>query len=425
MVENWNIDNRIAPMLTGEDLNNELEVLPSYDKGIRTRTPAERLMALNDIYSFYKPSHMSHEIYTKIYLAMVRSFQKKGSKIAMKQRNQNANAIKSNGSSFGGVIGGCDCFSIIGSPGIGKSRSIERAVSLAGGENVIDLEKPYCKIIPIINVQCPFDCSAKAMLLSICKKIDEAIGSSYYEMEVRARASTNVMIVSVAQVLLNHCAVLVIDEIQNLVKHRAGVQLVAMLTELLNESGISIIMVGTPEVESFFSGVDYLARRTIGLRYDKCAYDDYWYEFCYELWKYQYVTNQSELSDSILHYLYEHSAGTISHVLFLFHTAQEISILNGRECLDMAALEEAYQRMRMLHTHIEPDISLKKKPCKRKKKEAAIEVNASHTTLEEIPVEKCETENWSFEEYARISKKKNVDMALLLKGKISITELVV
>ena len=426
MVNGWNILEMIPSMIVGEELQEIMKVNPDYSPDIKEKSQAERLMALNNIYSLYYPSTMGSEIYTKIYLALTRSLQKKESKIAIKQRNLNGNAIRRK-ESYGGIIGGSDCFSIIGSSGIGKSRSIERAISIVGGEKIIELENPFCRIIPIINVQCPFDCSGKALLLSICKKVDEALETNYYEMEIRARSSTNMMIVSVAQLLLNHCAVLVIDEIQNLVKHKAGTQLVSMLTELLNESGISIVMVGTPEVESFFRSVDYLARRTLGLHYDKCSYDDYFYDFCREMWKYQYVKNKSEITEGIIHYLYEHSAGTLSHVMFLFYTAQEISILNGRECLDIELLEEAYQRMRMLHTHIAPEIRLKNVPCKKKRTKSVDDITS--TTMNKMVVnaspleQEGNQEEWSFMEIADYSKKKNIDMLLLLQGKLSITEL--
>lgn len=414
----------IPPMLVGKKLIDALGIEPIYEKGIKEQSPADRLIALNTIYDFYMPSNMSQEIYTHIYLAMIRSLKKKESKLAMEQRAINARAIRNNTYSNGGIIGGSDSFSIIGSPGIGKSRSIERAIAIAGGNDVIEVEGPYRKIIPIINVQCPYDCSVKAMLLSICKKIDDAIGSSYYEMEVKARASTNLMIVSVSQILLNHCAVLVIDEVQNLVKHRAGMQLVSMLTQLLNESGISIVLVGTPEVESFFSEVDYLARRTIGLRYDKLPYDEQWIMLCQSLWEYQFTSHKVELTDAITIYLYEHTSGTISHLLYLFYTAQEISILNGTEVIDLASLDEAYQRMRMLHGHIEPVMSVKSRPSKRKKEKTIENLSnvqdAGESSIEIYAVQD-NNEEWSFEELAIISKKKNTDILMLLKGKVSIT----
>ncbi len=440
MVEKqWDILEKVKPMLTGEELSNAMRVTPPYDANIRNATPAQRLMELNNLYSYYLPSTMGSEIYTKLYLAMVRSLGKKESKLAIMQRNHNGRQIKGIEPSYGGIIGGSDCFSIIGASGIGKSRSIERAINVIGGEQVIELENPYCKVIPIISVQCPFDCSAKALLLSICKQVDEMLDTNYYEMQIRSRAATNIMIHSVSQILLNHCAVLIIDEIQNLVKHRAGMQLVGLLTELLNDSGVSIVMVGTPEVESFFSSVDYLARRTIGLHYDKCAYDEYFFEFCKELWKFMYVGKVNEITDGVIHFLYEHTSGVLSHVVYLFHTAQEICILESKDSITLDVLEEAYQRMRMLHSHIEPSVSVKK-ASKRKNisSKAIVEEQImpieegtkeeTHLQLDDSIVEHPSsldiTKEWSFLDISHQAKKKEVDMVSLLCGCITLTELV-
>lgn len=439
----WNVMDKVEPMLTGGELKERMMVVPSYNDSIRMESQAVRLLELGKIHSFYLPSDMSVEIYTKLYLAMVRSMQKKESKLAVQQRNINGKNMRAsvNGlePSFGGIIGGSDSFSIIGNSGIGKTTAISKAVQLMGGENVIEMENPYCKLIPVINVQCPFDCSAKSMLLAILQKIDVALGTSYYDMTVKSKANINTMLISTAQILLNHVAILCIDEIQNLIKHRAGMQLVSMLTELLNESGISIGFVGTPEIEPFFSNVSYLARRTLGLHYDRCSYDAYFREFCTQLWEFQYVQKKQEISDDVIYWLYQHSSGTMSHILFLFQTAQEISILNEREVLDMQALESAYQRMRMLHTHIQPDVNLKKVASKKKKsdidkrveklvqeKEKADDaVQITEGMIVQHPIDMETVGEWIFSELAEVAKKKQMDMVQLLRGKISITEIAV
>lgn len=440
----WNIMEKIEPMLVGNELKERLTIFPAYEDCIRNENQTVRLLELNNLSSFYLPSDMSIEIYTKLYLAMVRSLQKKESKIAVMQRNintKNARLLEDGACiTSDGVIGGTDSFSIIGNSGIGKTTAISKAVQLMGGERVIEMENPYCKIIPIINVQCPFDCSAKSMLFEILQKIDIALGTSYYENAVKSRANINTMLISTAQILLNHVAVVCIDEIQNLIKHRAGMQLVSMLTELLNESGISIVFIGTPEIEPFFEGVDYLARRTLGLHYDKCSHDDYFRSFCTQLWKFQYVNKKQEITDDMIYWLYQHSAGTLAHVVFLFQTAQEISILDEREVVDIQALEEAYQRMRMLHIHIQPDMNLKKTVRKKKKSISDVILEESREVIKESEnevvamadenivqhsVSKAENGDWSFENMALLSKKEHINIVELLKGKTSIIEIVV
>lgn len=83
----------LPPMKSGDDLFSALEVLPKYDEGIREEEVPVRLMALADLYRIYVPSQMSLEIYSKMYLALLRSLQKKGTKLAVQQKNQNYRAV--------------------------------------------------------------------------------------------------------------------------------------------------------------------------------------------------------------------------------------------------------------------------------------------------------------------------------------------
>ena len=460
--EKWNIVEKLPPMLSGEELKERLQIKPFYDNSIRLKGKSEKLMALNEIYNIYLPSIMSEEIYSKIYLAMLRSLQKKERKLIMaQQRNENGRRIRDTNSTecYHGIIGGSDSFTIIGTSGIGKSSAISRAISIATGNRVIEIEEPFCRIIPAIVVQCPFDCSVKGILLQILREIDIELDTHYYDMALRARATIDMLIGSVSQIALNHIGLLVVDEIQNIVNHKQGKSLVGMLTQLINNSGISICMIGTPEAEVFFESVDYLARRALGLRYGNCEYNTYFREFCETLFQYQYVGKRSDLSDSMIRWLYEHSAGVLATVVSLIHDAQEISILNGREVLDMISLNEAYeQRMNMLHGHIRPSIVIKKDAVKKEKGISALETvenlnrkeNKENSVLPQetdfknvlsdsdriIKVEdeketvinladKNDGSDWNFMELVKQAKENGCDIVSLLKGKVSITEIVV
>lgn len=460
----WNIVEKLPPMLTGEELKKKMEIRPFYDGNIRLKGQSERLMALNDIYNIYIPSVMSEEIYSKIYLSMLRSLQKKEGKLAVQQRNVNGKRIRdADGSAYGyqGIIGGSDSFTIIGSSGIGKSSAISRAIDVAAENRVMEMEEPFCKIIPAVVVQCPYDCSVKGLLLQVLRQVDAELDTHYYDMAVRARATTDMLIGSVSQIALNHIGLLVVDEIQNIVNHRQGKSLVGMLTQLINNSGISICMVGTPEAEAFFESVDYLARRALGLHYGNCEYNDFFREFCNLLFSYQYVKQETVISDSIIQWLYEHSAGVLAVAVSLIHDAQEISILNGRERLDMLSLNEAYeQRMNMLHSHIRPSAVVKKDTVKKKKGSSADIIGncqqEEKAGSEELPKEEQEEgscsnsdmmshadrqegngeaviysadksgdADWTFMELAEQAKRNQCDVVSLLRGKISITEIAV
>lgn len=401
-------------MKSGDDLLSALEVLPEYDDTIRNADVPARLMALSDLYRIYVPSQMSLEIYSKLYLALLRSLQKKGTKLAVLQRNQNYNAIIQQ--EYSGIMGGSDSFTIIGASGIGKSSAISRAITLITENRVIEVGNPYTKIIPCISVQCPFDSSVKGLLLEILRKVDEVIDSEYYKNALRARITTDMLIGSVSQVALNHIGLLVVDEIQNVCNSKSGKSLVGMLTQLINNSGISICMVGTPESAVFFEQAMQLARRSLGLWYDVMEYGENFKEFCETVFTYQYVKQKTEITDAIMEWLYEHTSGNISVVVSLIHDAQEIAILNNNEVLNLESLNEAYQqRLSMLHGYIHPE---QKKQTSRPKRK----VSVKNVEVTEKDVNKGE---FTIATLVVTAKDENLDIVQLLKQHMTVEEVAI
>lgn len=403
-------------MLLGKELISALTILPDYDERIREENESVRLLALSEIYKVYLPSQMSLEIYSKLYLSLVRSLQKKNTALAIRQRYENNKAIQQQ--SYCGILGGNDSYTIIGSSGIGKSSAISRAVDLICNNRLIETEKPYSRIIPCLLVQCPFDCSVKGLLLEILRKADELLGTTYYQYAIKSRISTvDTLIGTVSTVALNNIGLLIVDEIQNVVNSRNGKSLVGMLTQLINNSGISICMVGTPESSFFFEQAMQLARRSVGLQYDKLGYDQYFHDFCSILFKYQYTKKEAELTPSIIDWLYEHCGGVISVVVSLIHDAQEIAILNGTEELNIAMLNEAYEnRLSMMHRYIEP--SIKRKP-QSNSLQSKLKLVAS------LPKQNDTAEGKSICELVAVAKDNNEDVVEILKEHITVIEVAV
>lgn len=401
---------QMPEMLSGQELYEKLADIPAYNEEIRGRSQTERLIELSVLYEIYLPSEMSIEIYSKLYLALLRSVQKKGTNVAVQQAYQNHNAIMRKENR--GIIGGSDSFSIVGCSGIGKSSAINRAISIITKNKMIEIQNPSVRIIPCLVVQCPFDASVKSMLLEILRKSDELLETNYYSSALKARATTDVLIGIVSQVALRHIGLLVIDEIQNCVTAKSGKNLVAMLTQLINSSGISICLVGTPETLSLFESAFQLARRSLGLQYNSLNNDEFFKGFCKLLFKYQFVQKKAEITEQMVDWLYEHSGGVTSIVVSLIHDAQEIAILTGYEILDISMLNLAYEkRMQLLHDYIRPAATVKNTAAKRKKK-----------TIEKaiIPSE----EDYSIADLVQKSKAENLDIVEVFREHFTVEEIV-
>ena len=360
------LTNYMPPMFTGSKLDEALRIKPEYNNSIRKASEAERMIALQDLYNVYIPTEMSREIYSKLYLALLRSLNKKQSLTAIRQFSENQKGMR--GKKFTSIIGGSDSFTIIGDSGIGKSATVSRVIDMISAQHVIELPNSM-RIIPCVQVQTPADCSVKGLLFEVLRKVDEILNTRYHYNATRVGSTTDMLIGSVSTVALNHIGLLVVDEIQNVVNSKNGTVVVGMLTQLINNAGISICMVGTPKSALFFGQEMMLARRSLGLSYGPFACDEVFAGFCSELFQYQYVQRRAELDTALLQWLYSHSHGNASIVVSLIHDAQEIAILDGSEKLDITSLEKAYRsRLTMLHDYLYQDpVQARKQPGRRGK----------------------------------------------------------
>lgn len=407
----------LPSMKSGQELITALSIIPKYDESICEQDQTARLVALSDLYQIYIPSQMSLEIYSKLYLALLRSMQKKGTQMAIKQRYENYKAIQQQ--SYSGILGGSDSFTIIGTSGIGKSSAISRSISLITENQIIETDKPYTKIIPCLIVQCPFDSSVKGLLLEILRKVDEGLGTDHYHHAITSRAATTDMLIgAVSSIALNHIGMLVVDEIQNVANSKNGKNLIGALTQLINNSGISICMVGTPECTVFFEQAMQLARRSVGLQYTAMNYDEYFQSFCKVLFQYQYTRQRTEITPAITEWLYEHSAGVISVVVSLVHDAQEIAILTEKEVLSLETLNEAYQqRLSLLHGYIQPSVIQNKSTTKKKNSAARAKMKSVQSHSEQG--------RYSISDMVEKSRTERSDIVELLKEICTIVEVAV
>lgn len=354
-----NLATLLPPLLTGDALTKAMSRLPDYNPADRSLSVSERLVLLTNIYRVFMPTTMCEEIYNKLYTMTHMSLEQKGNSDSVRRLNSTYRWMC--GTEYHGVITGATSATIIGSSGIGKSSCLQCAVELLGG--VIDTQGLRHRIIPALLISCPYDASCKGLLYQIVIALDEVLGSNYYESVCKGRINGQQLLGFVSQICHLHVGTLIVDEIQNIVEHRAGRQLYMMLIQLINSTGISLLMVGTPECIGYFQQVPQMARRTVGLEYGPMTYGDDFYRLCTTIYAYQYVSKASALSEPIVRWLYEHAGGLPSSLVALLHDAQEVAILRGTETLGLESLTLAYnERMRMLHRHTSNNIQTPKLP---------------------------------------------------------------
>lgn len=346
----------LPPMLSGAELNKALRQLPEAptDDFRRNATQTERLIALSDLYDVFIPNQMAVDIYTKLYISLMRSLSKKQTKIATIQANQN-HISASGGNSKLGIMGGVDVFSVTGVGGIGKSSAISRSISVITQDSVIETAEPYSRIIPVLTVQCPYDCSVKGLLFSILTGVDNLLETNYVQRSIRTRATTDMMIAQLANTCLEHVGLLVVDEIQNVVAHKQGKTLIAAITQLINSSGTTLCLVGTPECGDFFQQAFHLARRTVGLEYGPLSYFEF-ENLCESLFCYQYTEKCAEPTSATIGKLYEYSNGIPAVAVSLLHDAQEFCICEGKASIDVAAISAAFDSR---HARLQPYVGTK------------------------------------------------------------------
>ncbi len=365
------MNNKILPtFLSKPEYMNKASRLPVYKAEQRMLPMEQRLLLLDTLYSIYVPTDMSFEVYSKLFVALSRSLNKKFSREAILQRYENHNLIV--GRQSNGLIGGGDSILITGKAGIGKSSAIDGAIRLLS-DKIIEFDTT--RVIPILEIQCPFDCSIKSMLTEIIRNTDRELGSDYLNSATGRKSTTDELIGLVSQIALNHIGVIVIDEIQNVVTNSHGANLIGALTQLINNSATSIVMVGTPESRAFFEKAEFFARRAIGLNYDRNDYND---EFCAmvsTVLSYNYTRHKAIWDENTIAWIYEHSAGLPSNVIALIHDAQEIALTRGIESLSSKTLEMAFnERMQILHSYIDnkPIKVRKTKGCKGYNRKKAV-----------------------------------------------------
>jgi hypothetical protein len=231
-------------------------------------------------------------------------------------------------------------FTLMGISGTGKSRTIERILSLYpqviqhseyGGRRFTWTQLVWLKL------ECPFDGSISGLCHDFFQQVDMLLGTNYYEIHgLRGRPTIDKMRVAMARVASNHSlGVLIIDEIQNLrqIRSEGADKMLSFLVQLDNTIGVPIVFVGTPKARAVLAGEFRRARRAAGqgdLLWGRMLKetdrekekDSEWRVFLETLWEYRYVRENTDLTDELSEVMYDESQGIADIAIKLYFLAQ-------------------------------------------------------------------------------------------------------
>ena len=321
--------------------------LPPLPAGLGAMTPEERRQHLPMLSSLFIPMDYTYVLYDQLFRALSSTYSTR----TMLEEIQRTNALF-RGSPIYATQPATG--SILGVPGVGKSSTIRRSLSLL--PQVIEHEKYqgkpfFCKQILYLIVECPSDCSVKTLGLNIAVAIDKAIGSSYAKQLTTLRSAAASAIATQVKVLCltHHVGLILIDEIQNAVttaqKNKQIKPLIKFLVELTNDTCTSAFFVGTPIAEELFSSQEHLKRRTRGMRLLPFKPDGAYRAFLQAIWPYQLTPTTAPLSEQLANKLYDHSGGIPAYIIKIFQESQAQALLQGESCISAKTMQRAIERL--------------------------------------------------------------------------------
>ena len=387
-----NIESQIQPLYVGDELMNKLSIFPTIKD--RFNGVPDRLVSLLDIYKIFIPNSSTVDIYIRLYLSLLNSLRKKKTIEEVKLYNEIFNGTH-------GSIGGLDSFRITGNSGIGKTSSIQRCIETIVKNKTIKDSESEREIIPFIVVECPADGSFKSLLLSILEKVDEGLETNYFRVNSTKGMTTDYLLNLVSVVLINSVGVLVIDEVERVANDSVrGTTLINYLTQLVNQTNVSICFIGNESCNVFFSSKEYMSRRTTGINLNKISYGKEFNSFLEELFRYQFTIDKTILDNEMIDIFYKYSNGVPANIISIFVEAQKYVILNNLKRIDVNVVDHIFE---LFFSNMNPYVGAKKKRSRN-------DIVSSSTLINKTNV------NGLLNETMKISGK-NVDLFLKMLAK--------
>jgi len=308
----------LPPIYLTHEAMKLLTVEPGYNDGERELDAEYRFHCIGRLFKYFQPLDTHIDIEQRISRAIRQGYVSKSPVTrqyaarlvegaeAIKQKTVSLEAIYSENSTASG-------FTIIGISGVGKTKAIERVLSLYpqkilhtqyNGDTLFLTQLVWAKI------DCPFDGSLKGLCISFFAYIDRVLGTNYTQKFQPDRMTVDSALPRMVQIANTHClGLLVIDEIQHLSQAKSGgsEKMLNFFVTLVNTIGVPVVLIGTTKALPILQSEFRQARRGSGqgdLLWDRMQNDLSWETMLKSMWKYQWTRNYTLLSDELKTVLY-------------------------------------------------------------------------------------------------------------------------
>jgi len=236
--------------------------------------------------------------------------------------------------------------SLLGRPGVGKSTSVLRILRRIK-QKIYHKESGLTQVAWLF-IEMPSEGGIKQFVLAFIYALERALGHEL-PIKVSDSASINLLLIHMAKLCaIYSIGILVVDEVQNLmVKKGVGREnMLNCIQTVCNMVHVPLLLIGTMKALPLFGDQARHARRVAAYGafiWDRLLQDQEWTVVVDALWRYQWTTAKSKLTEEMRAYLYEATQGIIALLPAMLMLAQHRAILTGDEKVTLETLKWTYK----------------------------------------------------------------------------------
>ncbi|MDH7973044.1 AAA family ATPase [Sphingomonas sp. AR_OL41] len=335
----------LGPLPSFAQLHGQMLVQPKEGQDDRLLKPHLRRTAVLRLFRLMVPTVRQVELGERIHQAVRLGYQHRNPKDGHYRRSHHATASALRAFQTGATVDEATSLiftdpdivapgiTLVGGPGMGKTRSTNRIIRTLSQPVRPDIEE-YVLQLPIVKAECPSRGGRAALCFGIASALDKALGTSYHAELEKGRVTGDHLMLRVQHLLNLHAVgLLIIDEIQHLQQSTEGIRpIMNFLVTLVNVLGIPVMLIGTNEAHEVIQSSFREARRAVGIaqpNWNSMQADEDWEAWLGDVWKYQYTRTPVELTNALCALVHELSQGVIDIAIKLYAMAQMRAITEG------------------------------------------------------------------------------------------------